>query len=300
MALLYDIRERIIPDELTVGGTLFMILFWITSGEYAVVPFALGTFTIFYVLYQLGVVAGGDAKLFTFLSAAFPVFLHVSGVSVPFVLAVFVVALIASFAYIFTVALLRMARDRQVAREVLAAMKLAVLRATPTILAYPSLGVFSVVLSFLPPRIGLPVAIALAVWRHPPLMYLLNAYALLVLGTLLIQVLFRRSYLFSRYVPIDALEEGDVPGVFVLADGRLVPPSPLRVALALAGRLPFIAGPLRAGGVTREDIERMRALGVRELPVMDTLPFAPFVLAGFLFVLSLIFSGVVVWTFPSF
>ena len=297
LATFFDLRLRIIPDELTIGGTLFVLLFWMTTHCYMSLLFALFSFAVFYLLYRLGVVAGGDAKLFTFLGAALPVLVPIAGVPVPFAIFVFLLALFLSFAYIFVVASYRLLKDRRMLHDVSKSLYLSIVKSTPVILAYPALGVFSILLAFLPLRVGLPIAVFAALWRPPSVMGVLYAYGIIVVTTFLLQLLFRRSYLFSRVVPVSDLKEGDVPGVFVLKGGKTVAPTPVTVALAAVGRIPYVAGPLRAGGLTREDIDRLRALGISELPVMETLPFTPFVLLGFVLAFLLLHGGAVPWIF---
>ena len=264
---------------------------------YASLPLALLSFVVFYILYRLGVVAGGDAKLFTFLGAALPLLIPLAGIPLPFAIFVFLLALFLSFVYIVLVASYRLLKDRRMLYDVLQSLYLAILKSTPVILAYPALGVLSLALAFLPLRVGLPIALVAALWRHPSVLGVLYAYGILVATTFLLQLLFRRSYLFSRVVPVSDLRDGDVPGVFVLEDGSTLAPTPVTVALAAVGRIPYVAGPLRAGGLTREDIDRLRALGISELPVMETLPFAPFVLLGFVLAFLLLRGGIVPWTF---
>jgi prepilin peptidase CpaA len=78
VAVVTDIRSRIIPNELNIGIALLAPLTWIAAGlpvwpDMAIqIALALGVFVLFALFFALGAMGGGDVKLIGALGLWFP------------------------------------------------------------------------------------------------------------------------------------------------------------------------------------------------------------------------------------
>ncbi len=285
-----DIRQRRIPDWLTYSSTALGVIYWLILGNYSVLLHVAGTFALAYLLYRIGLWAGGDVKLFTALAALNPYFVTVFGYSVPFVLALFLSSLLSAFVLGFPWMLFLALRDPEL-RQILARDALRILvKSVVTAVSFTILGLAGIFVVLLPFPVDVFSAIALAIFRPNVSKYALYSLSLFATG-LFFRILALRGRIFRKRVSVDSLREGDVPADFVTVEGRVLPFSWRTAVLAETGNLRVRLSPLRAAGLEREDIEWLKAKGIREIGVRTTTPFVPFVALGYLFILFVILYG---------
>ncbi len=128
--------------------------------------------------------------------------------------------------------------------------------------------------------------------------YILRAvgYLLLVftLFTKTLHTLFITSLLFVVYTLLFTLkhindlftrekepEEGDVPAVVVDKEGNIHPFNVITAVKILKGEIKPVHN-ISADGLSKEDVKRLKDIGIKTLPVKETLPFIPFITAGYI------------------
>ncbi len=285
----YDLRERRIPDILTYGATVFGILYWLFLGNYAVLLYAASTFLVAYLLYRIGMWAGGDVKLFTAVAALNPHSVPLFGLSLPFPLALFIASVFVAFLLTFPWMLWRIMCSEQLRKNLMGAVPLLLRKSFVVASSVSVFGPIGLLFSLLPFPTDVFSALALFLWS-PSVDVVLSALTLFLAG-LFFRVLAMRTQVFRKVKKVEELEDGDVPADFVLDDGRVIPFSWRTAALAEIGRIKVRYSPLRAAGLYPEDIEWLKKKGVKEIAVRTTTPFVPFVTVAYILLLLANYFG---------
>ncbi|NPA76524.1 MAG: hypothetical protein GXN93_02095 [Candidatus Diapherotrites archaeon] len=281
-----DIKRRIIPDWLTIGT----ILLFAPINAYFYGPvtllYPLATFAAAYLLYLLGVWAGGDVKLFTAIAAVYPHNVTILGYSMPFVLSIFLAAMVVGLLFTGAVLLYRVFTDSDLRARLARGVLLAARKSFVLSAFSPVFGVFSLLVTFLP--YPLDVFAAVAMLFYVPFATVIQTFLSVFAVSLVFVILAFRTSAFVSEKPVSALKDGDIPADFVLDDGTVVPFS-WSTALHLSRDPRVRLTPLRAAGIYPEDIDWLRRIGVEKLRVRYSLPFVPFVLAGYVFILAMMY-----------
>jgi len=285
----FDLRERRIPDWITCSGTIAGILLWLSAGRFDVVLYVGCTFLAAYLLYRVGLWAGGDVKLFTALAALNPYSVEVFGRAVPFPLLLFILSVLLAFLLSFPFMLVKILLRGDLRKALLSGASRILVKAFSISVLTTGLGAPGLLFAFLPSPYDVFSALAVLLWNPSPAF--LPSFALISLSAFFLRVLSMRVHVFRREKSVEELVEGDVPADFVTEDGRVIPFSWRTAVLVEAGKIPVRLSPLRAAGVSREDIEWLRSKGIRRIHVRTTMPFVPFVAAAYLFSIFPIFSG---------
>jgi len=289
-ALLFDVTERRIPDALTYTATLLGIAYWISLGYFGVIFHTLATFLGAYILYRLGLWAGGDVKLLTALAALNPYYVTVFGKQIPFTLAILVAALFSALFFTIPYLLWRVVRTPSLRGKIESDIPFILRRSLVIAAAIPVFGPLSALPLLLPFPGDIFSAVALILWN--PQISLIKTFVAVFVAGLIIRLLWMRGEVFRRVKRIDELEVGDVPADFILEDGRTVQFSWRTAVFAEMGRIKVKYSPLRAAGLEEEDIQWLREKGVERLAVRTTTPFVPFLAAGYILILGLQYFGV--------
>ncbi len=281
-----DLRSRVIPDWLTLGTiAVFLPMDLYLYGVSAL--FHVGaTFLVAYALYKIGVWAGGDVKLFTALDAVYPHSVTIFGYSAPFVLWLFIAAVFVGLVVTLFVLLHRVFSDRALRRDFLKALLLAARKSFILAVFTPLFGWAAILVTFVPYPLDLFASIVLL--PYVSLRAALTGLAYLFAASLVFIVLAFRTSAFVREKPVDELKEGDIVADFILNDGSVVPFS-WRAALSLSHNSRVRLSPFRAAGLYKDDIVWLRARGFERVRVKYSLPFVPFVLVGYLFILAALY-----------
>ncbi len=269
-ASLTDIRERRIPNKLTYPFIALGILNIVLRPD--LIFFAALGILFSYALYRLGVWAGGDAKLFFALSLLLPDTFH----GIPLYIWAFLLAVLLGGFSAVLYALYRVATDRSVRETVLRPLPSILLRALSVGVALGYLGISGIVVSFLPAPMHAFVALALFLSSPELDALLVGVYA--SIAALLLYFISIRALVFSKEVSLEELTPGDVPAEIVTEEGGRLPLTLGNVLRVLSGSLRPVVSPFRAAGLEKEDIERLRQMGVKRIRVRRTVPFVPFVL----------------------
>jgi Flp pilus assembly protein protease CpaA len=289
LATFFDLRERRIPDVLTYAATLLGIAYHLAAGNYSVVLYVAGTFAVAYLLYRLGLWAGGDVKLFTAIAALNPYSPTLFGITLPFPLVLFIASIFAAFILTFPWMLWRILRSKDLRRRLLRDLPAILRKSFVAAVVFSSFGPLGVFFLFLPNPVDIFSALALFLWSPSP--PLLGYATLLFFIGVFIRVLSMRSLVFRRVKRVDELEDGDVPADFILEDGRVVPFSWTTAILAETGKVPVRYSPLRAAGLYPEDIQWLKEQNIEKIAVRTTTPFVPFVAAAYLLLVTLHYIG---------
>jgi preflagellin peptidase FlaK len=296
-----DLRTREVPPWLSYGliGTGFAmhaLESFILSDPYPLLITTLMTgacFIFAYLLYTLGAWAGGDVKLFTALGALLPEY---GVVFFPFLVFGLSIMMVLPFAIIYVIYFLtRQEKLRaiitQAYREWLprgiyscfALFSVYTLTSTAGLEAY-SIIIFIVLVVALYRLFpyGAPIITFVATFsllKQPDmivhLLYFFMLSTLFFLGIASFGV--ARKHILREVVSIAQLKEGMIPAVDVFAQkGKAVLTEPR------FGVFPknTVANSHRAGGLTAEEIQKLRKLGLRKLPVKKSMPFVPVMLLG--------------------
>ena len=284
-----DLRERRIPDWLTYTGTAAGVILWLLAGKWQVVLYAVCTFLAAYLLYRLGLWAGGDVKLFTALAALNPYSVNVLGYEVPLILLVFLLSVLSAFLLSFPVMLALIVMRRDLRAKLLSGAHVVIAKAFSVSVLTHVFGLLGLFFVLLPPPVDVLAAIGALVWK--PNTGFIPSFFVILLVALFFRVVSMRVYVFRKEKKVDELKEGDVPADFVTEDGRVLPFSWRTAVLAEAGKVPVRLSPLRAAGLYKEDIEWLRYKGVEKISVRTTMPFVPFVAVAYLLSLFLKYFG---------
>jgi Flp pilus assembly protein protease CpaA len=305
----YDLKLRIIPDWLNYLSLIAAVAccWWVGRLDLGYAIFVAAAFVFSWLLYQLGVWAGGDVKFFTAASAWFGLLKSTQPVML-------VLAFIASALLTLPVAMAIF--HRRIWENRKAVSPVAANTGTAAILS----GVFSAIAAVAAVPLGLPAGIiagiaasliyskskvagiilALACIAYSPLQFVEGGLAGAILGGLVFFVLGSfwaiAPFALRRKVAVTQLCEGDIPYSSVyLVDGKVKywnPPSFSEV-LSMAAKLDAqslsslrpapnpIASSLDAGGLTPQQINALKEAGVTHLVVKESLPFAPAIAIGF-------------------
>lgn len=288
-ATVFDLFERRIPDWLTYSATAFGLVFWLLVGYYPVILYVVCTFVISYLLYRIGLWAGGDVKLFTAFAALNPHLISVFGFEIPAPLLLFLLSIFAAFILSFPVMLAVILFRRDLRAKLFSNFRLILIKAFSISVLVNAFGIAGIIFTFLPFPAELFAALATLLWR--PSARFLSAFGMIVLISIFLRVLSMRSYVFRQEKTVDELKEGDVPADFITEDGVIIPFSWKTAVLAEMGMISVRINPLRAAGLYSEDIEWLRSKGIRRISVRTAMPYVPFVLVAYLFILALIFFG---------
>lgn len=275
-----DLRTRRIPNAVTYPFILAGLLLLPSVPLQSVLAAFIGV-ALSYALYRLGVWAGGDAKLFFAVSLLLP---H-PFMGIPAYLWLIALSVVVGGCSALLYVLWRVLTSER-RREFAAHMLRASVRAFALAVFLKSFGPLGIVSALLPAPPAFFGALALL------LVFRDVGFVPIWLGVLAVcavcYLLSLRSWAFSRVVPANRLAEGDVPAEFVTRSGEKMPVTPSTVALYFLGKIEAVADPLKARGLTAEEIAALRELGVERIRVKSTVPFVPFVLAAHL--LLMIFS----------
>ncbi|MFH0972163.1 MAG: A24 family peptidase [Candidatus Micrarchaeota archaeon] len=321
----FDLKARIIPDPINFFFMFLAIALTIMKFEFELgflagvyLPFFLLNLAFAYLLYRLGVWAGGDVKFFTALmaflplysgfklTATFSVFLTSALLLIPITILYYINDLVPyrrEFHKLFIYSIIDAARSTVLSFSVLLAISFLIKNQYS-----PLLVLFAILLSFfirLPFKLAIPLAIiGLAFFR---LEDSISLATFLFFATLALHLMRRGFHLLSEKVlkhPIAVrdLEEGAIPAeTYYLSAGKVkkwAPGSAFKEALKLLkgrGRVAIpdalaylkpkgkiIADALKARGVTSAEIKELKRLHVKEILVKEALPFAPVIAAAFL------------------
>lgn len=286
LAIYYDLRERRIPNSLNLLALLFAALFAALSGklEVAFGSFVIVSFAFAFILYKLGVWAGGDAKFFTTLLAFFPLFRNAA---VEYVVFVFLAAAALTLPVL---AFLHWKKMFSLWREFASAASSSLAPALGGAIVSAILLLSLAALLNSPPEKGLD--------KFAASFAILFAIAFLSkCFTLVSQKILRET------ISISSLKEGDIPAQSVYLEGGKPHPweppsakqllgSALRIGpAALQGAFPpkgEIISCLRARGVSKQEISKLKEAGVKQLAVKQSIPFAPALALGFVLVAWLV------------
>ena len=257
-----DLRERIVPDELSYSMVAVGLLYhaYLSATTWSPHPFLLSlggaaaAFGFAYLLWRIGAWAGGDVKLFAGLGALVPwefpfvVFLNSVALSFPFIL-LYVLARTAA------VPRLRRVFGSMLMRGVTRGVRLAL------------------------------VGLVLASLGNPALT---DAGAVAVFASALFVALFweaasygRREALRKR-VPLSRLEEGMISAdTLYLEKGKILEFRPsLLQKLTLFEPKRTVASMYRAAGLEKRDIATLRRHGIKSLWVKESMPMVPVMFLG--------------------
>ncbi len=279
-ASIYDLRERRIPNLLNLTAFLLASLSVALAGGVSI-PFALfaaACFAFAYLLYKLGVWAGGDAKFFTALMAFLPA---IKPLQFELILAVFLISAVLTLPVLAVVHFKKMLSLKgeffAVAKNSVRPSLAGAAASTAIYLAYSL--IFSPALAFDAAR---SFAISFAIVFF--ISFLTRSFGIVSCNVL------------RQAVAIGKLVEGDIPAQSVyLKGGRIsywMPPSPgqlLSIALrsgapALAKAFPpkgEMVSCLRARGLSKAEIVKLKGAGVKQFVVKQSIPFAPALALGF-------------------
>lgn len=325
LALYFDLKSRTLPDELNFFFTFLAISLVILQYEFdvyflvsAYLPFFIFNMAFAYLLYKVGVWAGGDVKFFTALMAAMPLY---SAYKPYAALSVFLTsaALLLPITFIYYVKeilLFKGELHKIFVESIIGAGRNAVVSFSIIFLigriydlsSSYLLVIAIIILSFF---IRIPFKIALPLFLVGFIFFRLNDFLALLLflffAALFLHFMRAAFHLVSdkvltKEVSVKHLREGEIPAqTYYVSDGRLRVWSPgdawrnVLGILKAGGRLKFsnalgmlkpkgrmVVDALKARGVLPEEIKELKRLGVKQILVKESLPFAPVVAAAFL------------------
>lgn len=287
-SVFFDLRERRIPNPLNALGFAAALAFAAASGRqlFEFLIFSAAAFAFAYLLYRLGVWAGGDAKFFTALLAFMPV---VAGSATPFFgLEKIVFVFLASAAFCLPLlAAMHCGKILGLRPEFFSAFSSSV---KPALFgaAFSSFVYFaySAIFGLVSEKFFelLPSAFTIALAMSFAFSFSAKSFAII------------SKKVLRREVPVSSLREGDIPAQSVfLRSGRVQywePPSVGQLlgnalkldSSALAAAFPpkgGIVSCLSARGVSADEIVNLKKVGVKHLVVKQSIPFAPAVALGF-------------------
>jgi Flp pilus assembly protein protease CpaA len=321
----FDLKMRMIPDSinfffmfLAIALTIFQTHFDIDFLLSQFAPFFLLNFAFAYLLYRLGVWAGGDVKFFTAIMAFMPLygdFRMLAAVPV-FLLAAFLLIPITFLYHLDDILLYRREFHRIFVHSIISAGRGTILSFSALFIisrfsemySSPLLVIFFILLSFL---IRLPNKFALPIMLLGLLFFRLNDYLSLLIFLFfagLILHFLRLSFgmifkkILTRHVPISKLRVGEIPAETYFLKGGKIGTWSAKDALehvaalinskkalsfeaamdALKPRGMIIADSLKAAGVSLPEIKELKRLRVKQILVKESLPFAPVIAAAFL------------------
>lgn len=329
IVLYFDLKSRIIPDVvnfffmfLAIALTILQYEFNMRFLIFGYMPFFIANFLFAYVLYKIGVWAGGDVKFFTALMAYLPLYLPASGY--PSLFSAFSVFLLSAFLLV-PIALLYnieeiIGRRREFKKvfvnSIIGAGKstalsftvLLVISRFSQIYSSPLLIASLLILSFL---IKIPLKIALPIMLAGLLFFRLNDYLwllqLLFFASFILQFL-RGAFIIvskrilTKEVPIGKLREGMIPAQTYYFEGKRLRVwssddafreierlltlgrrvAPYRLLHELSPKGRVVVDSLKARGLLPSEIKELKRLRVKGILVKESLPFAPVIAAAFL------------------
>ena len=279
LAVFYDLRQRRIPNNLNFLAVLLASFLAALAGafDFNFVLFVVACFIFGYLLYRLGVWAGGDAKFFTALMAFLPIF---KGEQFELIVAVF----LASAA--LTIPVLVFIHWKKLFSLRADFISAALLCLRPALVGAVTSSVLYFLFSF---------------FTNYPLPQFVGSFAISFVLVFVLSWLPKcfgvvSQKILRRSVAVSSLKEGDIPAQSVyLKEGMpatWVPPSPgkiLRSAVKLntesfSNSLPpsgEIVSCLRARGISLGEISKLKEAGVTSLVVKESIPLAPALVLGF-------------------
>lgn len=281
-AVAFDLRERRIPNNLNLLAFLTAVLFAALESKlsFEFVLFVAASFVFAYLLYKLGVWAGGDAKFFTALMCFFAL---LKADSPEFIVFIFLAAAALTLPVLLLLHWKKMVSFRgEFVSAAAGSLKPALAGAATSTAIY--------------------LLYALATGADASSPRLLQGFAL-SLAIFFAVSFFGKSFgvvsekVLRQTIPVARLEEGEIPGQSVyIKEGAVCywsPPSPKQLlwcALkfgankALAEAFPpgrEIVSCLRAAGLSKQEITKLKKAGVKQLVVKQSIPFAPALALGF-------------------
>lgn len=336
-----DLKERIISNKinyamlaagfvLQMAASVYFNDYWIIAT--AVIATAL-TFAISYGFWKMGVWAGGDVKLMTALAMLNPLnpnLLYNLGIQIPvfknigipmFPLTLFIFSVFAMLPYGVLITISKLKKNREVQKELFIDFKAKVFGNIQLCLAivglYAVLNFFSLPLLLVIPLLfvfpfikGAARSIAaillfgFAFYRNGSgsVYYFAVLFAMFLVFYTIIKFYFQSKKLLEKEIPINELNEGDIPAeTIILKDGAVLKKEPLEIKRIinyfkdnnLEGLKAYLSpkgteviSARKARGVTDEEISELKKLvkqGLLEnrIRIKMSAPFVPAVLIGY-------------------
>ncbi|MBI4053594.1 MAG: prepilin peptidase [Candidatus Diapherotrites archaeon] len=306
VASIIDLRERLIPNKLTYSLIAFALASKTTESfvksDWSILGFsiALGiaTFCVSWLLWKLGVWAGGDVKLFTALAFANPFNPAVAGAllgipllqAIPlpiFPLTLFIFSVFSVMPFGAMIAVRGLQSDAVARREIFESVRgtvvstakiialalglnaVLVLFGLPQILVLPLL----FIAAFLPAKAKPAVSaglFAFALWQSllPALSGFLASTAAISLVYIFLKLFAVSKRFLVEEKPVSELAEGDIPAksFFLLSDGNVAEKEPLSIKTIInhlkANKLESLLSELKPQG--REIASSIKARGLTE------------------------------------
>ncbi len=311
VATVFDLRERRIPDVLNFFFLVVAVGLVFSSGSFstAYLLFIAASFIFAYALYRLGAWAGGDAKFFTAATAFLPlfgirvddafyflsfawVFIASALLLVPALVLVYWKKLFGARKKIFSAALNAV---RPAASGALAAAGTTFILSRALYASESFFLVFAVLFFFYLIRIPFWAGVVLAFFSayYSPVqtieffVFFLAVLFLARFSRVVHPVISKR--VFIKKIKAKDLVEGMIPAQTVfLRKGKPVawrPSVKELVGAALSGKFPgppgrIVADSSRAAGLSPNEIRELKRLGVKYLPVRESIPFTPVLAVG--------------------
>ncbi len=298
-AVVFDVKKRIIPNFLNYSMWLVVVVLGVYFNQVVnVLLFGVTSFIAAYLLYKLGVWAGGDAKLYVAICATLPL---LGKFDLVYLIYVFIVSALVCIPVIGALNASKVAthlKDINLTKEMLltcaksAFVSAGVTSALSIVMGlntYLAVALF-VLTFFVKPHVilaGLLFAVGL---------YLnaLNAAKILLLAffaSLIVVTLFKFFVLVQKHVlreekKVRELKEGDVPAFTLsLVNGRVVKSSTFSLIkeairkqdpglIEVKGKV--LCDSTYAGGVSKEQIECLKNVdGLHSITIRKSIAFAP-------------------------
>ncbi len=336
-----DLKERIVPNKLNFGlAGIGLIIFGTQSIiTNSFMPIAWSLFGMVFgfcfgwVLWKLGVFAGGDVKLFMALGALNP-FTPMLFEIIPketilpiFPISLFINSLIGFMPYGITIIAYKLMKNKKERKKIFSEVKEKTIEALHTSLliagAYPIAMIFTE--NYLV-RVGIIFGI-LIIWnllrerkKFLTILFIIvgvwfnHLLFLEVLGTMIfmlviffgiIKIMFSARRLLSEEKSIQELEEGMIPKNSLVWEGKRVvekKESFMRIVKKISegkfGKEKEIISSKKARGLTEEEIKELKKLSKKGLikksiKIKDSMPFVPAILFGY--AISLILGDTIIY-----
>ncbi len=298
LASYFDIKSRVIPRELTMGGLgLGLGLRFLDAGAsgnelifiQALISVTL-TFVLVYLLWRLGGIAGGDAKLLTALAAYVPIFPGKTfGVLsiIPFVPVIYN-GVIAVTPFLLAYAVFK--------RKDIIQTIVDILRRSLgfSFLSFSVFAFFSSPINWIAFMFMLFIPFKEFVFLIPAILALAKSSAMELIYQFLIffglsgffELTVGSRSLFVEKKRLSELKEGDIVYDFIV-NGRVVERNLKNYIVALtSGIIPA------SRGLTSEEISTLRSTRIKEVRVQRAFPFTPIILLGL--IVSFLFGDLIV------
>jgi archaeal preflagellin peptidase FlaK len=304
-----DLKSRIVPNFLNFGllfigifsSLIFSILFdfsyLFNSVSGAIIGFVFG-----WVLWKLGVFAGGDVKLFMALGSLnfFTPGLFFSSLPYPlFVFSLFVYSLVAFLPYGLLMGFYKLKTNLSVRKIILSKLKTELKQSVFLSFVVSSLSCIFLFFYFDALLIFVLVTLILFLNFFVFIEYLVYSLIIFSVFFTFIRVLFSLGQLMTQKVSITSLEEGMIPAKTLIFKNKKVVEQDFSfksiLSLAKEGKLnnnEVIVSSRKACGLDLDEIKELKRLykkGLisKDFYIKDSMPFVPTMLFGYIFCLIL-------------